>query len=369
MSEVALVARLILAAVFSLAAVAKIFDWERSREAMTEFGLPAGLARPAASLLPLAELAVAAALVPATSAGLGAAGSLSLLVVFSGAVVVNLARGNTPDCHCFGQVHSSPIGSSTLVRNAVLGGLSVLVMAEPGRSAGTSVEWFGDLRGAEQAGVAVALVVFGLLATLGWVVVNLLRQQGRLLLRLDELEAMVTDRSEYPGLPLGSVAPSFALVAAVSGQTLTLEALLAAGHPVMLLFIDPDCGPCRKLMPDIARWQREYRDELTVAVVTGGDPVAARAKAEEHRLGELLVQEHREVAEAYRTTATPSAVLVGPDQRILSPVVAGGDDIRKLLLRAPETVARMLARDGLDLGDEDGGPEIEPYKELEIGKR
>lgn len=181
MSEVALVARLILAAVFSLAAVAKVFDREGSREAMTEFGLPAGLARPAAALAPLAELAVAAALVPATSAGLGAVGSLLVLVVFSGAVVVNLARGNTPDCHCFGQVHSSPIGSSTLVRNAVLGGLSVLVMAEPGRSAGASVQWFGDLRGAEQAGVAVALVVFGLVGILGWAVVNLLGQQGRLL--------------------------------------------------------------------------------------------------------------------------------------------------------------------------------------------
>ena len=68
-------------------------------------------------------------------------------------------------------------------------------------------------------------------------------------------------------------------------------------------------------------------------VITAGDLVAARRKAEEVGLPELLVQDRREVAEAYRTTATPSAVLVGPDQRIASPV-AGGDDIFKLLLRA-----------------------------------
>ena len=107
-----------------------------------------------------------------------------------------------------------------------------------------------------------------------------------------------------------------------------------------LVFVDPNCRPCRKMLPDVPRWTKEHADRLTIVVITAGDPVAARRKAEEVGLPELLVQDRREVAEAYRTTATPSAVLVGPDQRIASPVVAGGDDIFKLLLRGPEGAAR-----------------------------
>ena len=125
----------------------------------------------------------------------------------------------------------------------------------------------------------------------------------------------------------------------LSGQTLTLEALLAPGRPLALVFVDPNCRPCRKVLPDVPRWAREHAARLTVVVITSGDAVAARRKAEEVGLSELLVQDRREVAEAYRTTATPSAVLVGLDQRIASPVVAGGDDIFKLLLRGPEGAA------------------------------
>ncbi len=189
--------------------------------------------------------------------------------------------------------------------------------------------------------MVLGVVLLGVIAGLCWAVTSLLRQQGRLLLRLDEIELMVKDRSEYPGLAVGSVAPSFALASVVSGRTLTLEALLAPGRPVVLVFVDPDCRPCRKVLPDVPRWAREHADRLTVIVITSGDAVAARRKAEEVGLSELLVQDQREVAEAYRTTATPSAVLVGPDQRIASPVVAGGDDIFKLLLRAPEGAAHQ----------------------------
>jgi hypothetical protein len=94
------------------------------------------------------------------------------------------------------------------------------------------------------------------------------------------------------------------------------------------------------MLPDVPRWTKEHADRLTIVVITAGDAVAARRKAEEVGLPELLVQDQREVTEAYRTTATPSAVLVGADQRIASAVVAGGDDIFKLLLRGREGAAR-----------------------------
>jgi methylamine dehydrogenase accessory protein MauD len=340
MTGLSLVGRLVLAAVFGAAGVAKLFDRQGSRRALADFGVPEHLAQRGATLLPLSELAVAGMLVPSASARLGALGALGLLVVFSTAIVVNLARGRTPDCHCFGQIHSAPIGPALLVRNGVLAALGALVAWRPGAGIGSALSWYGDLRLAERVGAVAIAVLAGAVVVLAWVVFELLRQQGRLVLRLDALEALTGDRSEYEGLPVGSVAPSFALPS-LSGETVTSEALLAPGRPLVLVFVHSNCSPCAQLLPSIGRWQRS--DTLTIALVAAGEREINRARAEEHHLGGVLVENGQKVAAAYRTTATPSAVLIGPDGRIQSPVVAGGAAIEKLLLRAPDTVARARA--------------------------
>lgn len=331
-ADIAFVARLVLAAVFVLAGLAKLLDASGTREAVAGFGVPARLAGPAARLLPASELAVAAALaVPAWSRA-GAVGALALLGGFSAAVVANLARGRQPDCHCFGQLHSAPIGAATLRRNAVLAGAAGLVLWRgPGRAPALPAGDGGDRLVAAGAALLVLTVVL-----LVWAVVNLLRQHGRLLLRLDALEALVGD---HPGLPVGAVAPGFSL-SSLSGPVLTLDDLLAAGRPVMLVFTDPACRPCGTLLPEIGRWQRDYDGSVTVAVVSRGDPEVNRAKARAARLDDVLLQADREVARAYETTATPSAVLIGEDGRIASPVVAGGAPIRNLLRRAPDVRLR-----------------------------
>ena len=91
-----LVAQLLLAAVFLVAGVAKLADLAGSRQALRDFGVPAALATPLGTLLPLAELAVAVALLPAASAGWGALSALVLLLLFSAGIGANLARGRTP---------------------------------------------------------------------------------------------------------------------------------------------------------------------------------------------------------------------------------------------------------------------------------
>ncbi len=50
----------------------------------------------------------------------GRAAALLLLLAFAGGVARAMSRGQAPDCHCFGQIHSEPAGPSTLIRNAVL---------------------------------------------------------------------------------------------------------------------------------------------------------------------------------------------------------------------------------------------------------
>src|ERR1700730_18526879 len=119
MSIVLLLARVGLSLIFFVAGFAKLADLAGSRQAMRDFGVPAALASPFGVLLPLAELAVAVALLPAASAWWGAIGALALLLVFVAGIGSNLARGRTPDSHCFRQLHSAPAGLSTLIRNLV----------------------------------------------------------------------------------------------------------------------------------------------------------------------------------------------------------------------------------------------------------
>src|SRR5713226_2622846 len=136
MDIVLLLARLLLAVVFVVAGLAKLVDRAGSRQALIDFGVPARLVTPLAVLLPLAELAVAVALIPTASAWWGALGALALLVLFITAIGYNLAQGRTPDCHCFGQLHSAPAGWSTLVRNLVLAGIAGLVVSFGTNAAG-----------------------------------------------------------------------------------------------------------------------------------------------------------------------------------------------------------------------------------------
>jgi hypothetical protein len=101
-------ARLFLAAVFVVAALAKVADRAGSRQALRQFGVPDRLTAPLGVALPVAELALAIALLPRTSAWGGAIGALALLLLFSGAIGYSLVRGRTPDCHCFGRIGAGP---------------------------------------------------------------------------------------------------------------------------------------------------------------------------------------------------------------------------------------------------------------------
>ncbi len=76
------------------------------------------------------------------------------------------------------------------------------------------------------------------------------------------------DAHQAPGLPVGAEAPTFRLQG-LYGETLTLEALRAPGRPVMLLFTDPNCGPCTGMLPEIGRWQ-EHAEKLTISLISRG---------------------------------------------------------------------------------------------------
>jgi peroxiredoxin/uncharacterized membrane protein YphA (DoxX/SURF4 family) len=349
MDAALVVLRLLLALVFFVAGIAKLADQEGSRKALTDFGVPALFAVPLSSLLALAELVVAIALISSPFAWWGAVGATTLLTLFTLGIAVNLARGKRPDCHCFGQLHSTPIGWPTLLRNGLLVlGATSLVVQGPTRLAASN---FGALvSSAGSSGAVLVVASVGLVALLaeGWILWHLMRQNGRLFLRMDALEARLNEAQykntakslpSHTGLPLGVSAPHFQL-ADLFGNVQTLDDLTERGKAALLLFSDPNCGPCSALLPEIARWQQNHAEVLSFALISRGTVKENRAKTSPHGLQHILLQKDREVAQAYLSEGTPSAVLVLPNGTIGSPLVSGKNAIEALVAQMTQSPAR-----------------------------
>jgi peroxiredoxin/uncharacterized membrane protein YphA (DoxX/SURF4 family) len=352
MDALLLAARLILAAVFVVSGVSKLFDLSGSQSAMRSFGVPERFTRAGGIALPIAEIVIAVLLIPAATAQWGALLALILLAVFVAGISYSLSRGRKFDCHCFGQLTTSEIGPSTLVRNAALAVLAAFVTISGfvyGNPGPGLTEVFGGLSAFEWVMLAIAIILLAALAGIGWLLVHLLGQNGRLLVRLDRIEAALEDADieivddddeddeleEEEGLPVGAPAPAFSL-SGLYGETMTLDSLRAAEKPVLLLFTDPSCGPCNAMMSDVAKWQRDLSEKLTIAVISRGSLEENRNKAKQHSLTQVLMQQDNEVANAYQTYGTPTAVLVRPDGTIGSAAAGGAQAIGTLVKQAAE---------------------------------
>jgi peroxiredoxin/uncharacterized membrane protein YphA (DoxX/SURF4 family) len=330
MDAALLAARGILALVFAVAGIAKLADLDGSRQAMRGFGLPAAFAAPFGTLLPLAEILIAAALLPAATTWLGALAALVLLLAFVVGISLNLARGRQPNCHCFGQLHSAPVSWRTLARN----GLLVLIAA--------FVVWQGrDSPGASIVSAPESFIIAGIAAAQVW---YMLRLNHRLLRRVEALEASLSGhdvshhKQSAAGLPIGTPAPDFQLPN-LDGTLVSLQSLRANGQPLVLLFTDPTCDSCVELLPDVAFWQDEYGDDLTLVIISRGTSDVNRAKSDEHGLRNVLLQQGREISRLYDCNGTPAAVLIRADGTIGSPLAMGADDVADLV---EDTLAELV---------------------------
>src|SRR5262245_3245943 len=103
-------------------------------------------------------------------------------------------------------------------------------------------------------------LVFGtilpwLLLSVGtWLGYQFVRQNGRILLRLEAIEKRLgarpaEQRREREGLPFGSVAPDFELpdLAGVRHKLSEFR-----GNDLLLIFFNPKCGFCTKMAADLA---------------------------------------------------------------------------------------------------------------------
>jgi len=376
-----LVVRLFLALVFGVAAVAKFADKEGSRRALIAFGMPDRLAGVMRWGLPLVEILIALALIPLSTAWWGAIAAFVLLSIFTAGIGLMLARGQSPDCHCFGQLHSKPVSWMTFARNLALAAVAVFVLLGGRDNAGLSaVRWLNDMRAAEAITLTLTAAATGLLIAAVVFLRRMLKQQAKLVGEVESLKALLGEDGEpapvvrneaaFPaeGLPVGALAPRFSL-ATIAGDRVSLDGLIGQGKTVLLLFVGPNCWGCKLLLPAVRVWQRDHMDLLTIAVLSKSTLKETEDKMARYEIENLLLDEQAEVADDYETRWTPAAILIHPNGKIASPIVYGDNAIRAWL-------RNLIASDQVqkDAGNGNGGNGNRPqvsirYSVREIGEK
>jgi len=179
-----------------------------------------------------------------------------------------------------------------------------------------------------------------------YVLYQIIKQQGRLLLRLDELEQHLGVDSqgakhgvppEVAGLAVGTAFDSFRLPD-LNGNQVALEDF--RGQRVLLVNWGPQCGFCDLIAPDLARLQADFRkSNIQLLLVAYGDAESNRKLAQEHGLEcpILLQDEAPEKApslEALKRLGTPVAYLLDEQGQVAQPIAVGADQVPALAQEA-----------------------------------
>lgn len=124
------------ALLFASAALHKLLDPARFAAAFHAYQVVPPVLGRVALLVPVLELAIAAALLAADSRHGAAAAGAALLLTYAVAIAINLGRGRRDlDCGCGGPRERRPIGAWMVWRNLALGGLlGLLLLPQTGRA-------------------------------------------------------------------------------------------------------------------------------------------------------------------------------------------------------------------------------------------
>jgi peroxiredoxin len=194
--------------------------------------------------------------------------------------------------------------------------------------------------------VLLGLLLVGVLS-MAWSFLHVLRQYGRLLLRVEALETRIgmdegLGRAEHglAGLLPATSFPPFRLPSLDDGE---VELEQFRGERVLLVHWSPDCGYCRQIASDLAGLQERLRKRKTeLVLVSYGSREANRTLVEEHGLNcRVLLQPDGATIEGFAHMGTPVAYLIDEKGRIAKPVAVGARDVPELAAHAAGRRARL----------------------------
>jgi hypothetical protein len=307
-----------LAALFGSAAALKLAAPADTSGAAVRLGVPSALVAGwrgmllGRTLVGVEILLAAGLLVPATVRVAAMAS-----VVFLGGLGVLLARawvlGRAVDCGCFGAAGPGPVRASVLLRNGV-GAVAASLLASGLVSTRAGLGAWAVGGAAVIAALALALV--------------LLAREHRRLLR----------GAHGPAAADGLTArfdPAWQLRLA-DGTPTNAGALLGARETLML-FTDPNCAPCERVLRHLTL-RAASADQGRLVVVSRGAESDNQALAGELAPAPVVLQAEFELAEAMGVRGTPGALILGPDGTVETGPALGAQAVIDLIdLRSAPT--------------------------------
>jgi len=179
-------------------------------------------------------------------------------------------------------------------------------------------------------------VIFISLCTLFY---QLLRQQGRILLRLDDLERNATlglaveaehAELEPTGLSVGAPFPAFRFPD-LAGRTIGLKDF--EGKRALLVHWSAECGFCAAIGRDLALLEDAFtKARVQLVLLSRDDASANRKQAKQLGLKSpiLLAKDGSEALELLNDFGTPAAYLLDEHGRVAHPLVVGSDGLLSL---------------------------------------
>lgn len=129
---------------------------------------------------------------------------------------------------------------------------------------------------------------------------------------------------------LGADIPAFA-VNDLSGKNVSSEDL--KGKRTLLTYWSLTCGWCGQMLGDLREWDKNRGlDEPELLLVSSGDPQRNR---ELGFRGTILLDDEKALPTSLKMDATPSAVLIDEDGKIVSEIAVGAQDIWALIGKKP----------------------------------
>jgi hypothetical protein len=119
--------------IFGASGAMKLRDLDMFEGSLANYRLaPTWMEKPLAYLLPIIECGAAAGLLIASTRAAAASVLLGLLIIFTAAIAINLARGRANiDCGCFGPALRQELSGWLLSRNLLLMLLALIVTIPP----------------------------------------------------------------------------------------------------------------------------------------------------------------------------------------------------------------------------------------------
>ncbi len=179
---------------------------------------------------------------------------------------------------------------------------------------------------------------------------QLVKQQGRILLRLDALERATAsarnsvgqpEHAAVEGLPVGTVFPGFELTD-LSGKNRSLSDF--RGQRLLLVYWNFDCGFCEAIADDIAHLESDLRRQnAQVVLLASGDESFNREHAARHGLhSPILLTKENGIPEPFKHQGTPVAYFVDGEAQVAASFASGADEVLALARRIANSAAEQI---------------------------